>query len=100
MSFDFTKMTLEEMNAAKQQLEKLVVEKQAEGKREGIKQIQSIMATYGLTVDDLSRTSSKPRQGHTVAPKFRDPATGATWTGRGKAPKWIDGKDRAQYAIA
>ena len=100
MSLDFTKMTLEEMNAAKLQLEKLVAEKQAEGKREGIQQIHAIMSAYGLTVDDLTRTTGKSRQGQTVAPKYRDPATGATWTGRGKAPKWIDGKDRAQFAIA
>ncbi len=24
-----------------------------------------------------------------VAPKYRDSATGATWTGRGKQPKWL-----------
>lgn len=24
-----------------------------------------------------------------VAPKFRDSTTGATWTGRGKQPKWL-----------
>ena len=24
-----------------------------------------------------------------VAPKFRDQASGATWTGRGKQPKWL-----------
>ena len=24
-----------------------------------------------------------------VAPKYRDPITGATWTGRGKRPKWL-----------
>ena len=24
-----------------------------------------------------------------VAPKYRDAATGATWTGRGKQPKWL-----------
>jgi len=35
-----------------------------------------------------------------VAPKYRDPATGKTWTGRGKAPKWIDGKDRSKFLIA
>jgi DNA-binding protein H-NS len=38
--------------------------------------------------------------GNKVAPKYRDPATGNTWTGRGKAPKWIDGKDRAKFLIA
>ena len=29
----------------------------------------------------------------------RNPATGETWTGRGKAPKWIDGQEREQYLI-
>ena len=30
----------------------------------------------------------------------RNPATGETWTGRGKAPKWIQDQDRAQFLIA
>jgi DNA-binding protein H-NS len=34
-----------------------------------------------------------------VAPKYRDPATGQTWTGRGKAPKWIQNEDREKFAI-
>ncbi len=34
-----------------------------------------------------------------VAPKFRDPETGSTWSGRGKPPKWIAGKDRAEFVI-
>jgi DNA-binding protein H-NS len=34
------------------------------------------------------------------APKYRDPATGATWSGRGKAPAWLAGaKDRTAYLI-
>lgn len=37
--------------------------------------------------------------GTKVAPKYRDPATGQTWTGRGKAPKWIQGQDREQFVI-
>lgn len=35
------------------------------------------------------------------APKYRDPATGATWSGRGKAPSWLAGAtDRAVFLIA
>ena len=102
MSVDFSAMSLDELSNARVQIEKEFAAKQAEGKREGIKQIQEIMLKFNLTVDDLSRGVGK-RQGHgqgqTVAPKYRDPATGATWTGRGKAPKWIADKDRAQFAI-
>lgn len=35
------------------------------------------------------------------APKYRDPATGATWSGRGPAPAWLAGaKDRTAFLIA
>lgn len=34
------------------------------------------------------------------APKYRDPATGATWSGRGRAPAWLAGaKDRTAFLI-
>jgi DNA-binding protein H-NS len=39
-----------------------------------------------------------------VAPKYRHPASGATWTGRGKAPLWVveaekNGQPRQQFLI-
>ena len=65
------------------------------------------MAEFGLTVQDVfpsgrgaSKSGNKASSGNKVAPKYRDPATGQSWTGRGKAPKWIDGQDRAKYLIA
>lgn len=33
--------------------------------------------------------------------KYRDPETGATWSGRGRAPAWMaNAKDRSKFAIA
>lgn len=34
-----------------------------------------------------------------LAPKYRNPASGETWSGRGKAPKWIDPKNKDKYLI-
>ncbi|MBW4490903.1 MAG: H-NS histone family protein [Trichocoleus desertorum ATA4-8-CV12] len=34
-----------------------------------------------------------------VAAKYYDPSSGATWSGRGKPPKWIDGKERDSFLI-
>jgi len=34
------------------------------------------------------------------APKYRNPETGETWTGRGKPPLWIRDKDREQFKIS
>lgn len=35
------------------------------------------------------------------APKYQDPKTGATWSGRGRAPAWLaDAKDRTAFLIS
>ena len=67
-------------------------------------QARALVDQYGLNVDDVfgkKNTTGARTVGAraTVAPKYRDPATGATWTGRGREPVWIKGKDRAAYAI-
>ena len=69
--------------------------------KSAIDQVRKLVADYGLTEQDVfpparGRSASA---GAKVAPKYRDSATGATWTGRGKAPKWIEGQDREKFAI-
>lgn len=87
------------------QIEKLT--KQAEEARTKemqtvIAQIHQVMGEFGITAADLGIKESSgrgPRKTATAAPKFRDPETGATWTGRGRAPAWIAGKDRSKFAV-
>lgn len=31
--------------------------------------------------------------------RYRDPATGNTWNGRGRPPNWIRGKDRDRFSV-
>ena len=66
-------------------------------------QIAAIMKDYGLTVDDITRSESKatkaPKVRNPVAAKYRNEATGETWTGRGRSPKWLEGKDKNQFLI-
>ncbi|MBA5608666.1 H-NS histone family protein [Duganella sp. FT3S] len=64
-------------------------------------QIAAIMRDYGLTLADLGGvTKAKPAKTRAPVPtKYRDEATGQTWTGRGRAPKWLEGKDKEQYLI-
>ena len=66
-----------------------------------IAKIQSLIAEFELTPQDVfpPARSRSTVAGTKVAPKYRDPATGQTWTGRGKAPKWIQNQDRAQFVI-
>lgn len=67
-----------------------------------IAQVRALMAEYGLTVEDLgalpaAAPGSPPRKarkaakasGQKLPPKFRDPQTGQTWSGRGLKPRWL-----------
>jgi DNA-binding protein H-NS len=70
-----------------------------------IAQIHAIMADFELTQEDLfpsfsGKTKGVKRPSGKVAPKYRNPATGDTWTGRGKPPKWIQDQERDAYLIA
>ncbi len=71
---------------------------------DAVSKVRALVEEYGLTAQDVfpsgRRTTKTARSGSKVPPKYRDPATGLTWTGRGKAPKWIEGKDRTPFLIA
>jgi DNA-binding protein H-NS len=85
-----------------------------------ISSIRKMMAEHGLSIKDIEeapeeaprkrgrpvgskngvRTSSAKAAASKVPPKYRDPATGATWSGRARPPAWIkDVKDRSKYLI-
>ena len=42
-----------------------------------------------------ARKASSRAKGRKVAPKYRDPDTGDTWSGRGRKPKWLEAKIEA-----
>lgn len=68
---------------------------------DAVSQVRALVTEYELTADDVFPPARVTRggQGVKVAPKYRNPLTGDTWTGRGKAPKWIQGQERSQFAI-
>jgi DNA-binding protein H-NS len=68
-----------------------------------IAEIQRQIAEYGLTPQDLGFAAAarrgRPPKKAPLPPKYRDPKTGSTWSGRGKPPKWISGKTRERFLI-
>ncbi|KGW18037.1 H-NS histone family protein [Burkholderia pseudomallei] len=64
--------------------------------------IREQVAEYGITPEQIfgRRRSDAANPRAPIAPKYRDPKTGATWSGRGKAPQWIAGaKNRNRFLI-
>lgn len=67
--------------------------------RDVIGRIQEAIAVYGLTPDDLfggskgkgraAKVKAAPGTKTASVAKYKDPATGKTWTGVGKRPGWF-----------
>jgi DNA-binding protein H-NS len=85
----------------------------AEERAEGIKKAMAIINEYELTAHDLgfiktqhvkakkdpkAKTFSVKVPSPAAPPKYRDPASGKTWSGRGHQPHWIEG-NRDDYLI-
>jgi DNA-binding protein H-NS len=89
------------------ELEKALTDARRAERAGVIAQVKSLMAEHGLTVADLGGKAGKAPSaaaGRKVAPKFKNTATGETWTGRGLQPKWIQaalatGKKLEDFAI-
>lgn len=85
-------------------------------RRPALRSIVAAMRDYGITMEMISsemakghRTTFKRTGGKqkptAAAPKYRDPVTGATWSGRGRTPKWLteaeaQGSSRAGFLIS
>jgi len=87
----------------------------AKGKALAVREIVRLMRQSQIEPDDItaafqlssdSSTAPVPRfDGRSrVAPKYRDPETGQTWTGRGVIPRWLaaaesEGRDRRHFIV-
>lgn len=95
--------TLQELIAQKESLEKLIQDTRQAELANAISKVKGLIAEFGLTQADIfgaGRAAKKEkRQGGKVAAKYRDPVSGKEWSGRGLAPKWMQGKDKSQFLI-
>ncbi len=94
--------TLQQLLAQKAEIERQIVETQRTERAEAIAKVKALMAEHGLTAADLSsRNAAAPKgAGRKAAVKYRNAATGDTWTGRGMQPKWLRAELAAGKTLA
>lgn len=98
---------LTDLLAQKAALDKQIAEAQRAERGDAIAQIKALMAEHGLTAADLSGRAGKAGKspgGGKVAAKYRNKATGETWSGRGLQPRWLKaalatGKKLTDFAV-
>ncbi|MGF6573133.1 DNA-binding protein H-NS [Paraburkholderia sp. GAS333] len=110
--------TLEQIQAKMDKLKAQAEALAAKNAQAIVDKIRGLMLQHGLTTKDIEADAKTKRAAKTVggkaadaakaskksgvkvAAKYQDPKTGATWTGRGRAPAWIaSAKDRSKFLI-
>ena len=84
--------TLKDLLAQKAAIEKQIEETARSERSDAIAKVKALMAEYGLGISDLGgRNPAKParKSGSKVPPKYRNAATGESWSGRGLRPNWL-----------
>jgi DNA-binding protein H-NS len=103
----------QQINEYEAKLNELRKQQEAERKGERMQAIvaaKELIKNHDLTAAELGfsgKGASKRVSGdkrNVVAPKYQDPASGKTWTGRGKSPAWLSaqlsaGHDKQEFLI-
>src|SRR5258707_14805721 len=112
--------TLEQIQAKMKKLQAQADALIAKKAQAAVDQIRDIMLKHGLTTEDIEAKAKAKREAKAangrvatgkvkpaasakgkLPPKYRDPKTGATWSGHARPPQWIAGvKDRSRFLIA
>lgn len=97
----------QKLNEAESVVNELRKQMDAERKSERTQAIaaaRELIKAHDLSASDLGfsgKGATKRVAGdkrNVVAPKYRDPDTGKTWTGRGKSPAWFSAQLAAGHA--
>ncbi len=84
--------SIQDLMAQRANIDRMISEAQRDARNGAVAKVKALMAEHGLTSADLSgrapiSRATKPTG--KVAPKYRNNATGDTWTGRGLQPNWL-----------
>ncbi|MEW6343522.1 MAG: H-NS histone family protein [Pseudomonadota bacterium] len=82
------------------QLEADIAAARATERREAIVQIRRLMSEHHISTHEiLPRRAARRARALEGAVLYQDPVSGATWSGRGRPPRWLAGKERELYRV-
>ena len=64
-----------------------------------LERIRALIIEHELLPHELGFVDAPNPKTPTAGTKYRDPLTGATWSGRGRPPRWLDGTDRSKFIV-
>ena len=94
--------TYQEYQSQIAKLQSLAEEARQEEISAARKQVRDLMQRHNLSIDDLTtkpKKAASPTKSGSVKAKYRDPESGKMWTGRGRTPRWLDGRNKEDFLI-
>lgn len=88
--------TLKDLLAQRAQLDSAISKARKEASEDALRTIHELIAEFGFTAQQVFPWRPIKKK---VAQKYRDEKSGATWSGRGRAPAWIAGNNRDDFLI-
>ncbi|WP_423761981.1 H-NS family nucleoid-associated regulatory protein [Burkholderia sp. NLJ2] len=95
--------TYRQLTAQLERLQQKIDKEREKAIADAIADIRAKIDEYDITPEELgfrpvgaAAATAKPKR--TLPPKYLNPKTGETWSGRGRAPVWL-GKNRARFLI-
>ena len=83
------KYSVDKLREMRNSIDRELESRKNKQRKEIAKKIHDLAASIGMTPDEVLATGSKARKRTPLAPKYKDPETGKTWSGRGRKPGWL-----------
>ncbi|CAG4885704.1 H-NS histone family protein [Paraburkholderia saeva] len=97
--------TYRQLTAQLEKLHKEVAVAREKEVAQVVADIKLLIEEFDITAEELGfaapgtkNTKTKGRK-PALPPRYRNPKTGETWSGRGRSPGWIVGKNRERFLI-
>ncbi|MGU7776337.1 H-NS histone family protein [Burkholderia sp. MR1-5-21] len=95
---------LPELLAQRAELDAQIAAQRAARREDILEQIVKLMREYEIDLRVVeTRLSNIESAGMSrrkrVEPRYLDPVSGATWAGRGKRPRWMQGRNPEEFKI-
>jgi DNA-binding protein H-NS len=93
-------VSYQELLDQRAQLEADIAAARAAERRAAIVEIRRLMSEHHIVTHEiLPRRAARRARAREGAVLYQDPASGATWSGRGRPPRWLAGKERELYRV-
>jgi DNA-binding protein H-NS len=84
------KMSLEELEAHKRELEAAIKGYEKKKRADCLAELRAVAKKHGFSLDDFTGGKASKTSGPKGAAKYANPANASqTWTGRGRQPNWV-----------